>query len=154
MQFRTHLGQLGLTLIEVTLALVIVATLAGIGYVTYSGYTQSARVSSAINHITSISLALDDYKLDHGEFPDALSDVNMDGLLDPWGNPYQYLNIANAPHPGQVRKDHNLVPLNTDYDLYSMGPDGESRPPLTARHSRDDIVRANNGGFVGPATDY
>jgi general secretion pathway protein G len=153
MQFRTLVIQFGLTLIELMLSMVVVGILAGIGYVSYSGYTESARIASTISQINSISLALNDYKLDHGEFPDSLSDVDMDTLLDPWGNPYQYLNIATA-RPGHVRKDHFLVPLNTDYDLYSMGPDGDSKPPLTARASRDDIVRANNGGFVGPATDY
>jgi general secretion pathway protein G len=35
-----------------------------------------------------------------------------------------------------------------------MGPDGRTAPPLTARYSRDDIVRANNGAFVGVAADY
>jgi len=53
-----------------------------------------------------------------------------------------------------VRKDHNLVPLNTDYDLYSMGPDGNSVGPLTAKASRDDIIRANNGSYIGPAANY
>jgi general secretion pathway protein G len=55
---------------------------------------------------------------------------------------------------GHARKDHSLVPINTDFDLYSMGPDGRSAPPLTAQHSRDDIVRANNGTFIGIASEY
>jgi general secretion pathway protein G len=29
-----------------------------------------------------------------------------------------------------------------------------SQPPLTAAASQDDIIRANNGGFVGRASDY
>ena len=53
-----------------------------------------------------------------------------------------------------MRKDKKLVPLNSDYDLYSMGPDGESKPPLTAKASKDDIVRANDGEFVGLAERY
>jgi general secretion pathway protein G len=44
-----------------------------------------------------------------------------------------------------------LVPINTNYDLYNMGPDGRSGTPLTANHSRDDIIRANNGEYIGPA---
>lgn len=55
---------------------------------------------------------------------------------------------------GAKRKDRNLVPLNTDYDLYSRGPDGQSVSPLTAAKSKDDIIRANNGGYVGTAEDY
>jgi general secretion pathway protein G len=55
---------------------------------------------------------------------------------------------------GQVRKDRNLVPINSRYDLYSMGADGRSVPPLTAQESRDDIIRANDGGYVGLAAGY
>jgi len=47
-----------------------------------------------------------------------------------------------------------MVPVNSDYDLYSMGSDGKSRPPFTARASLDDIVRASNGGYVGPVADF
>ena len=53
-----------------------------------------------------------------------------------------------------MRKDRNLVPINTDYDLYSKGPDGASSPPLTARAGQDDIVRANDGAYIGVAADY
>jgi len=50
----------------------------------------------------------------------------------------------------KVRK---LNPLNTDFDLYSMGSDGDSKGPLSAKASRDDIVRANNGDFIGRSED-
>ena len=30
---------------------------------------------------------------------------------------------------------------------------GRTSPPLTAKHSRDDIARANNGAFIGVASD-
>jgi general secretion pathway protein G len=55
---------------------------------------------------------------------------------------------------GQARKDHFLVPINSDYDLYSMGKDGDSVPPLGAQKSLDDVVRANDGGFVGLAANF
>ncbi len=32
--------------------------------------------------------------------------------------------------------------------------DGQSSSPLNAAASRDDIVRANNGAYVGAAEDY
>ncbi len=53
-----------------------------------------------------------------------------------------------------MRKDRFLVPLNTGFDLYSMGPDGRSVAPLTAAASRDDVVWANDGAFIGPASDF
>jgi general secretion pathway protein G len=55
---------------------------------------------------------------------------------------------------GQARKDRFLVPLNSTFDLYSMGKDGESQPPVSARVSHDDIIRANDGGFVGLAARF
>jgi general secretion pathway protein G len=55
---------------------------------------------------------------------------------------------------GQARKDRFLVPINSDFDLYSVGPDGDSTPPLNAKNSRDDIIRANDGLFVGPASNF
>jgi len=75
-------------------------------------------------------------------------------FLDPWGNPYQYLNFDTVKGVGSVRKDRFLVPLNTDYDLYSMGKDGKSQTPLTAAASHDDIVRANDGRYIGLASGY
>jgi len=85
--------------------------------------------------------------------------VHHDLIEDAWGNPYRYLKIAGQDLKGKgkgdkARKDHFMVPVNTDYDLYSMGPDGVSKPPFTAQASRDDIVRANDGRYVGPASEY
>jgi general secretion pathway protein G len=69
--------------------------------------------------------------------------------------PYYYLNIAAAgPGKGAFRKDGKLNPLNSDFDLYSAGADGVSMGPLSAKASRDDIVRANNGAFIGLGEDY
>ena len=46
------------------------------------------------------------------------------------------------------------MPLNSTYDLYSMGKDGQSQSPLTAKASLDDVIRANDGGFIGLAAHY
>lgn len=65
------------------------------------------------------------------------------------------MNIAAAGlGVGGLRKDGKLNPLNTDFDLYSNGRDGDSKGPLSAKASRDDIVRANNGAFIGLGEDY
>jgi general secretion pathway protein G len=55
---------------------------------------------------------------------------------------------------GKWRKDRFLVPLNYDFDLYSVGEDGQTSAPLTADISYDDIVRANNGRFIDLASKY
>jgi general secretion pathway protein G len=56
--------------------------------------------------------------------------------------------------PAKARKDRFLVPINTDFDLYSMGKDGKSVAALTAAASRDDVVRAANGAFIGLASRF
>jgi general secretion pathway protein G len=50
--------------------------------------------------------------------------------------------------------DRRLVPINQDFDLYSMGRDGKTAAPLTASASLDDVVRGKSGGFIGLATGY
>lgn len=143
----------GFTLFELMIAVAIIGVLAAIASSAYTGYIDSAKVASARKQIIVMSLAIDEYHDEYKHYPSSLTSVQLNNVVDPWGNPYHYLNIATA-NVGQVRKDHNLVPLNTDYDLYSSGKDGKSKPPLTAPVSRDDVVRANNGGYVGLASNY
>ena len=76
---------------------------------------------------------------------------------DPWGNPYVYFlfppSKGKGP-PAGARRDKFLVPVNSEYDLYSFGPDGQTSIPFTAAKGRDDIVRASDGGYIGPASKY
>ncbi len=145
----------GVTLVELTLSAAIVGMLAVVAVPMFTGYVDRANISEATAHIGEIQLAVSKFSLrNNGALPDTLNEVGLARLLDPWGNPYQYLNIARAPNPGMMRKDRNLVPINTDYDLYSLGKDGDSRAPLTAPASHDDIIRANNGNFIGLGEDY
>jgi len=114
----------------------------------------NAKTTTADNDIKEAQIAIDDFYKINGRFPDSLDEVFAEIPLDPWGNPYQYTNIQNGGGIGKLRKDKNLVPINSDYDFYSMGPDGKSAPALTASISQDDIVRGRNGLFVGLAADY
>jgi general secretion pathway protein G len=144
----------GLTLLELMIGALIVMLLAMIAVPGYEHIHRKRMVATAASDIRVIGVTLDSYRLDYDALPESLAEVGLDGLRDPWGNPYQYLNILTAKGKGEVRKDHSLVPINSDYDLYSMGEDGASLPPLTAPVSHDDIVRANNGRYVGLASEY
>lgn len=145
--------QVGLTLIELMIVIAIIATLAMIAHPSYSAYVNRMKVTTAIQEIRTIQNEILAYTVDKGILPTDLSDINMDSLLDPWGNPYQYTNFDIAPK-GKWRKDKFLVPINSTFDLWSMGPDGRSVPPLSAKWSQDDIVRANDGNFIGSAKLY
>ncbi len=146
----------GFTLIELMIVIAIIATLAGIAVPTYIGYRQRVFEVRAIAEIKQIERDLMLFQMENNALPDSLAQIGLGALRDPWGNPYQYLNFATLKDKGKgtMRKDHSQVPVNTDFDLYSMGPDGKSTSPFTAQASRDDIVRANNGQYIGSVSNY
>lgn len=148
--------QRAFTLIEIAITLAIIGALSAIALPMYSRYLLRAKNYDATVQIASIATLLKIYWEDNRQFPASLSVVSNPVPIDPWGHPYQYLaiDINPAPNRGAMRKDKNMNPLNSDFDLYSMGPDGRTVKPLTGAHARDDIVRANNGSFIGVATDH
>lgn len=141
-------------MVELAIALALVGVLLAIAVPQYKQYLTRGKVNQAKQDIAMMSATIQAYFLDARAYPPDLAAVGLGNQRDPWGNPYGYLNLDDRRAHGHARKDHSLVPINSDFDLYSMGEDGRSSPPLTARHSRDDIVRANNGAFVGLASDY
>ena len=146
-----------LTLVELLLAIAILATLGAIAVPMYDGYIDKARNSAAIAGLREIEAGILRFQIERGGPPDTLAEAGIPTKLDPWGHPYQYLKLQGVDKKdlkGNWRRDRFINPLNTDFDLYSMGKDGESKPPLTTKVSHDDIVRANNGAFVGLASEY
>jgi general secretion pathway protein G len=146
----------GLTLVELMIALAVTALLTVIALPSYSKYVNRVRTDKVMVFMASTSLSLEAYYAQHLSYPASLADVGITDAVDPWGNPYRYLAIDIDPPPktGKVRRDKNKNPINTDYDLYSAGPDGRSQTQLTARFARDDIVRAGNGSYIGKAQDF
>lgn len=55
---------------------------------------------------------------------------------------------------GGARKDRFLVPLNSDFDVYSMGKDRDTVAPLSPPKSHDDVLRASDGGFYGLGKNF
>lgn len=114
----------GFTLIELMLVVIILGVLVAMTVPRLTGRSEEARKSVARADIdANISLALDLYELDNGNYP-----PNLDALitkpgsvtgwkgpylkkksLDPWGNEYVY------KFPGQHNPD--------SYDLFSLGRD-------------------------------
>jgi general secretion pathway protein G len=143
----------GFTLVEMLAVIAILGTLSGIAIPAYNHYIQMARIARAIAEIRMLQTEIDVFEMEFRAFPITLNDVGWN-QLDPWGNPYQYVNFATVKGKGKMRKDRWLVPLNTDYDLCSMGKDGMTETPLTALVSHDDIIRANDGRYIGLASEY
>jgi general secretion pathway protein G len=145
----------GFSLLELIIAVSFAALLMAIAVPSYMQYADRARISRAIGDIPTLDIEIERFRLKNQDrIPNSLAEVGTSLTIDPWGRPYQFLNIRNVVGKGPLRKDGKLNPLNTDYDLYSIGKDGQTATPLSAMASRDDIVRANNGAFVGLGEDY
>lgn len=147
----------GFTIIELMIVVAILGVLSALASVKYLDYIEKVRVTRSILDIKSIQTEIDSYLAEGGPPPATLAAVNL-ARNDPWGRPYQYLPLRNAAgmaiNIGAARKDRFLVPLNDDYDLYSRGKDGLTGVSLSAPRSFDDVIRANNGAFIGLGTHY
>ncbi|MBL8738034.1 MAG: type II secretion system protein [Planctomycetes bacterium] len=62
--------------------------------------------------------------------------------------------FTEVPVETTRRRDRYLFPLNTDYDLFSLGPDVATAVSLGDKLGNDDVIRANNGGYFGVASEY
>lgn len=143
----------GLTLIELVITIAIIAVVAAIAVPAYRGATLEAKITAAILDIKSIEELVVSYRITEGRLPTGIDEIGAGDMRDPWGNPYRYLDLSTEPK-GKWRKDRNLNPINSDFDLYSFGQDGETQTQLTAKKARDDILRADDGRFIGLASDY
>ena len=136
------------------MVVVVIGLLARIGSQRYWHYLERVKVAKAIGDIKTIQTDIDSFENENNRLPIDLAEIGRTALLDPWGAPYTYAPFPGGNPTGGARKDRSLVPINSTYDLYSKGADGSTVGPLTAPVSRDDIVRANDGGFIGPARNF
>jgi general secretion pathway protein G len=129
-------GQRGFTLIELLVVLAILGMLAAIAVPQVLKYLGRAKDDVVKVQIQSIGTSLDLFLLDAGRYPTTQEGLQAlvaapaglgawhgpyvtkaSSLIDPWGHPYVYRQ------PGQQ---------GGDYDLYSLGPDGNAASPDTA----------------------
>jgi general secretion pathway protein G len=139
---------LGFTLVELLVVVAIMSTLAAIAIYHYSILIERTEEIRAKSDIETIAKRIDEFKQENGRYPDSLAELEGGPFVDPWGNPYQYVNIATA-HKKHWRRDRNNKPINTYYDLWSNGSDGEFSVQIRGDKGRDDIIRAWDGQFIG-----
>ncbi|NLJ61924.1 MAG: type II secretion system major pseudopilin GspG [Alcaligenaceae bacterium] len=120
-------SQRGFSLIEIMVVIVIMGIMAALVVPNLLNRPDQARAIAAKQDILAISQALKLYRLDNGRYP--TTEQGLDALrtkptippvphnwqpyldrlpMDPWGNPYHYLN------PG----------VHVEVDVFSFGADG------------------------------
>jgi general secretion pathway protein G len=144
----------GFTLVELLIVVAVFLTISAIAIPNLMAAMDLARIARAVSEIHTLEDEITLYLTINGTLPDNLSQVGFGNYNDPWGNPYQYLNHSTMKGNGQARKDRFLVPLNSDYDLYSVGKDGQSASPITAKKSQDDVIRASDGSYDELASQF
>ena len=152
-QSRICRPQRGFTLVELMIAVAVVGILASVAISSYAGYMERVRVAQAKVDIVTLSARIEQYYTNGHSYPASLSDLGT-APVDPWGRPYEYVDLTTLNGNGMARRDRSLNPLNSDFDLYSVGKDGLTRKPISQRDSLDDVLRANDGRFVDLASKF
>jgi general secretion pathway protein G len=136
-----------LTLIELLLVVAILGTLSAIAVPTYTDYVTKNNNNTAMLDIRDIESQIERFHALSGGYPATLAAAGINPPNDPWGHAYIYVNPPD-------RWDKHDKPLNTDYDLLSMGKDGKTDVKLWKTNAADDIIRCNGGAYVGLASEY
>ena len=93
----------------------IMITLAAMGIPAFADALEVAYVGRAIGDIRTLQTEITRYEVQLGKLPDLLQEVGVTDKLDPWGNPYQYLNFDKRP--GTRAKEKGQVSGSLELDL-------------------------------------
>jgi general secretion pathway protein G len=117
----------GFTLLELLVVIVIIGMLAGLVAPRYFDQVSKSNTKIAKAQIESLEQALDQYRLDVGAYPtteQGLAALNTKPQsLEKWAGPY--LKKAVPADPWGNRYLYKSPGDHGDYDLFSLGSDGQ-----------------------------
>lgn len=127
-EFKSKTKQVGFTLIEIMVVVVILAILAGLVVPKVVGHTDKARVKTTKTALAGISSALDMYKLDNSHYPNTAQ--GLDALITPLPEAKNFPDggylKGGYPTDGWENELQYVAPGKDGkpYDLFSLGADG------------------------------
>ncbi len=125
----------GFTLIEIVVAVFIVALITGVAGLAVMNYLSKSRKNTAEIQLRTFKQAIESYYMEIGEYPKTLEDLITKPAderlasrwepflaakkipLDPWNHPYIYQITPGGAH---------------EFELYSEGPDKKQRIDMWA----------------------
>ena len=119
----------GFTLVELMIVVVIIGVLAAMVVPRFAGSTDQAKIARAKSDVAAIGVALDLYELNVGSYPESLEDLlkrEPPSGVDPtqWNGPYLKRGLPKDPW-GRSYLYTQDSQHNQDYDLSSLGKDGQ-----------------------------
>ena len=147
----TMLGSGGFSLVELIVILVIIGMLSVIAIPMWTNMVTNSKISRAQADIRTLEKDITAYLIEKGTLPPSLNAIGRGDLHDPWNRPYQFVNFSLGGTPYQ---DEMTMDLNTDFDVYSAGQDGNSTQSLADASCQDDVIRAGDGGYVGVGKNF
>ncbi|MEK8024236.1 MAG: prepilin-type N-terminal cleavage/methylation domain-containing protein [Candidatus Hydrogenedentota bacterium] len=172
---HNRISRRGFTLVEMLIAVAIIGILAVLSIPRILYALETSRVARAVAEIRAFHEEIEVFRTTHvGGVPIDWSTFHKGSVpKDPWGNDYIFnsfnstiamplvplpilpAGVSNGLNTSLARRRNgSLAPINSKYDLFSEGADGDWLQFLIAAVSQDDVIMANDGGYIGLASDY
>ena len=145
---KSHSRQSGFSLLELLIAMMIIAVIATLGVQQYAKYSARARHLKAADNLKLVGDGLDQYYLKHGSYPDfgsfdAMIEPNSplvkESMLvtnmpskDPWGQPYEGKSTKGTYElkcEGDPTNPEDLGPFSREPGKISGSIQGDSGQP-------------------------
>ncbi|HCE42726.1 MAG TPA: type II secretion system protein GspG [Lentisphaeria bacterium] len=111
------------TLMEMAVVVAIIALTAAIVMPVYFNHVKKAKIGTAKTQISLLEQAIMDFRLDTGNLPGSLEDLNKNPGNDKWNGPY--LQKAVPKDPWNNPYIYTVPGTHGDYDLVSYGSDNQ-----------------------------